>query len=192
MAHHKAAAQGETPMTIRSIGRIATVLVLAALPAFAADTTSTPTGGRTMAAHDSHDGAGKGHHGHRHHHQGPGMGMMAPERIEGRLAFLKAELKITDAQLPQWNVFADAMRARAKTAGERHAEQRQHGDGHGRHGRAQGAEAQPLPERLANAEQMMTRHLEQMRQFRATVEPLYNVLSPEQRKTADQLLRRKA
>src|SRR5215469_11001572 len=43
-----------------------------------------------------------------------GMPMMA-EHIEGRLAFLKTELKITDAQLPLWNAFAQAMRDDAGT-----------------------------------------------------------------------------
>jgi hypothetical protein len=43
-----------------------------------------------------------------------GMAMMA-EHIEGRVAFLKTELKITDAQLPLWNAVADAMRANAKS-----------------------------------------------------------------------------
>ena len=41
----------------------------------------------------------------------PMMGMS--DHVAGRLAFLKAELKITDAQLPQWNAFADALRAHA-------------------------------------------------------------------------------
>jgi hypothetical protein len=41
-----------------------------------------------------------------------GIRMMA-EHIEGRLAFLKTELKITDAQLPLWNAFAQAMRDNA-------------------------------------------------------------------------------
>ena len=36
------------------------------------------------------------------------MGAMA-RHVEGRLAFLKAELKITDAQLPLWNAVADAI-----------------------------------------------------------------------------------
>jgi predicted lipid-binding transport protein (Tim44 family) len=34
------------------------------------------------------------------------MSMMMGDRIEGRIAFLKAELKITDVQMPQWNAFA--------------------------------------------------------------------------------------
>src|SRR3954451_23349317 len=38
------------------------------------------------------------------------MRMMPTEHVEGRIAFLKTELKITDAQLPQWNAFADALR----------------------------------------------------------------------------------
>src|SRR6516164_758614 len=43
-----------------------------------------------------------------------GMSMMA-DHVEGRLAFLKTELKITDAQLPLWNAVADAIRANAKS-----------------------------------------------------------------------------
>jgi LTXXQ motif family protein len=41
-----------------------------------------------------------------------GMGMGMPfEHVEGRIAFLKAELKITDAQAPQWNAFAETLRS---------------------------------------------------------------------------------
>src|SRR6516165_4798962 len=49
-----------------------------------------------------------------------GMGMMGAmaRHVEGRLAFLKTELKITDAQLPLWNALADAMRANAKSMGD--------------------------------------------------------------------------
>ena len=39
------------------------------------------------------------------------------EHVEGRLAFLKTELKITDAQLPLWNSFAQAVRDNAKAMG---------------------------------------------------------------------------
>ena len=44
-----------------------------------------------------------------------GMPMMAAMtgHVEGQLAFLKTELKITDAQLPLWNKVADAIRANA-------------------------------------------------------------------------------
>ena len=48
-----------------------------------------------------------------------GMPMMAAMagHVEGRLAFLKTELKITDAQLPLWNAVAEAIRANAKSMG---------------------------------------------------------------------------
>ena len=43
-----------------------------------------------------------------------GMAGMQPVRhIDGQIAFYKAELKITDAQSPQWNAFADALRGSA-------------------------------------------------------------------------------
>jgi hypothetical protein len=35
------------------------------------------------------------------------------QHIEGQIAFYKAELKITDAQAPQWTAFADALRSNA-------------------------------------------------------------------------------
>src|SRR5215475_10651648 len=49
-----------------------------------------------------------------------GMGRMSimAGHVEGRLAFLKTELKITDAQLPLWNAVADATRTNAKSMSE--------------------------------------------------------------------------
>src|SRR5450759_3310849 len=50
---------------------------------------------------------------------GPGLGGMATiDRVEGRIAFLRTELKITDAQAGAWNAFADALRANAKKLAE--------------------------------------------------------------------------
>ena len=105
-----------------------------------------------------------------------GMAMMAGH-VEGRLAFLKTELKITDAQLPLWNGVADAMRANAKSMSAMMSG-----------GMMAGSEAATLPEKLALREKMMTAHLDALRRFKAAVDPLYAALSPEQKKTADQLL----
>ena len=44
-------------------------------------------------------------------------GMGTIDHVEGRIAFLRAELKITDAQAAGWNNFADALRANAKKLG---------------------------------------------------------------------------
>ena len=104
-----------------------------------------------------------------------GMAMMAGH-VEGRLAFLKAELKFTDAQLPLWNAVADAIRANGKTMGVM-AE-----------GMMGGMQAGTLPEKLAAREKLMTAQLEALRKFKAAVDPLYAALSDEQKKTADELL----
>ena len=66
------------------------------------------------------------------------------EHVEGRLAFLKTELKITDAQMPRWNTFAEAVRANAKEM-----EQVMQG---GMMGTSQSAS---LPEKLAMREKSM-------------------------------------
>jgi hypothetical protein len=104
-----------------------------------------------------------------------GMAMMAGH-VEGRLAFLKTELKITDVQLPLWNAVADAIRANAKSMGEMSG---------GMMGSSQTATP---PEKLALREKMMTAHLEALHRLKAAVDPLYAALSDEQKKTADELL----
>src|SRR5215467_1255550 len=73
-----------------------------------------------------------------------GMGMMGAmaRHVEGRLAFLKTELKITDAQLPLWNALADAIRANAKSMGAM-AE-----------GMMGSTQAATLPDKLATREKM--------------------------------------
>ena len=182
-------------MTFVSSARLAAILALAALPAFAADLAPAPSAGSPQVIAD-HGRPGMGPGGHHRHHR-HGAGMLSPERIEGRLAFLKAELKITEAQAPQWNTFADALRAQAKDATARRAER--HAAHQARAGQAapqsgqhagQQRQAKPLPERMAAMEAMMQRQLQRVQQLRSTVEPLYSVLSPEQRKTADALIAR--
>jgi hypothetical protein len=104
-----------------------------------------------------------------------GMGgmMMAPERIEGRLAFLETELGISDAQMPAWNAFAEALRANARTATMQTMRP--------------GADV-PAPQMLELHEQRLAQRLEAVRRTAAALGPLYAALSDEQKKTADQLL----
>ena len=107
-----------------------------------------------------------------------GMPMMAAMagHVEGRLAFLKTELKITDAQLPLWNAVADAIRANAKDMGAM-AE-----------GMMGSAQAATLPDKLTTREKMLAARLEALRKLKAAVDPLYAALSDEQKKTADELI----
>ena len=109
-----------------------------------------------------------------------GMAMMATamsEHVEGRLAFLKTELKITNAQLPLWNNFAQAVRDNAKAMGSM------------MQGGMTGMNQPPtLPDKLAMREKMMTAHLEALRKLKTAVDPLYAAFSDEQKKAADQLM----
>ena len=105
-----------------------------------------------------------------------GVGMMA-EHVEGRLAFLKAELKITDAQLPLWNTFAAAMRDNAK------AMQGMQG------GMMMGmTQAATLPDKLAAGEKTLGTRLDAVRKLKAAADPLYAALSVDQKKTADEIM----
>lgn len=119
----------------------------------------------------------------------PMTGMMDPtEHIEGRLAFLKTELKITDAQAPQWNAFADAMRANAKRMSDLRGTMMSGGMmGQGAMS-GQGGTGLNLPERLDRAEQHMAAHLEMLRSMKGPATQLYAALSDEQKRVADQLI----
>ena len=104
------------------------------------------------------------------------MGSMA-DHVEGRIAFLKTELKITDAQQPLWNAVGDAMRASAKEMAAMMPMMQ--------------SMMQPsgtLPEKLAGREKAMTAHLEALRKLKSAIDPLYAALNDEQKKTADQLM----
>jgi hypothetical protein len=97
--------------------------------------------------------------------------------VEGRLAFLKTELKITPAQEPQWTKFADVIRANAKGAQAGMKVMMQ-----------AGAKAPTAPEAFAHHEKMLTAKLESVRALKAAFDPLYASLGDEQKKSADELV----
>ncbi len=101
-------------------------------------------------------------------------GMMAAH-VEGRIAALKTELKITEAQTPQWNRFADALRATAKSMNDMHQKMMA----------MRTDKAKPLPERFTAREQAMTAHLAALKAAREALAPLYASFSDEQKKIAD-------
>ena len=113
---------------------------------------------------------------------GSGMGGMAAiDRIEGRIAFLRAELKITEAQAGAWNVLADTLRANARklaalraamTSRSRDAQQK----------------TPTMSDRLDQQEQWLLARLEGTRAMKSAFTALNEVLSDEQKKTADDLL----
>ena len=98
----------------------------------------------------------------------------AVQYLKGRLAFMKAELEISDAQEQLWEIFADALRDFLKSRS--------------RPGIAGEAGAATLPERLAMRERDLASDLESLRQWKAIIETFYAGLRDEQRRGADQLL----
>lgn len=104
----------------------------------------------------------------------PMMGMMI-DHVEGRLAFLKTELEITEAQMPKWDAFTDAVRASVK-------------DMTGMQRSMMHAGQEALPARIEQNEKALSARLDALRKIKATVDPLYASFSEEQKRTADQLM----
>ena len=113
---------------------------------------------------------------------GPGMGGMATiDRVEGRIAFLRAELRITDAQANAWTAFADVLRANAKKLSEISASMM------GKPGDAQ-QPALTMADRLDRQEQWLLARLEGTRAMKSAFVKLNETLSDEQKKAANDLL----
>jgi hypothetical protein len=112
---------------------------------------------------------------------GGGMGGMMQhmlcgfaDHLEGRLAYLKAELKLTDQQVAAWNNFADAWRATAQKAQAKCAAEEELAD-HAKPG---------VLQKLDMMEKHMADHLDVVRAQKAAIEPLFTALSDEQKKIA--------
>ena len=114
----------------------------------------------------------------RHHEM-----MMAPGMIqafaEGKLAFLKSLLGITEAQSGPWTAFADVVRAQAKSMAESQQKRVP----------TPGQPELTMPQWVDLHLQMMEEHLAAMKKIKPALDALYQVLTPEQRQKADQLIR---
>ena len=117
-----------------------------------------------------------------------GGSLMAPggaiHNVEGHIAFIKAELNLTDAQQKPWDQFADALRTNAKLlSGEALVRLWQTLGG-----MMGGADTKmPLAARLGQQEKVLSLHLEALKRARAAFEGLNAVLSDEQKKQFEQL-----
>jgi len=99
----------------------------------------------------------------------------ATELAEERIAFLKAELQITDKQLADWNRLAEALRS-----GRQHlAESRR---------LAVLDDKTPSAERLEHYERHLAERLEAVKSARAGFAELYSTLNDVQKQTADAIL----
>jgi len=187
-------------MSTRKI--LATAVAAAALAAtsvYAADTAAPAPGARDCtyggpaAGNGPRGGYGPGAgYGHGAGH-GPGMMGHGPGRggpggmwsnpaamVEGHLAALKVELKITPNQEGAWKTFTDKARKQSETMiaqREKAFSQKPAAD-------------VPAPERLAQRTEFAKQQIANMENMTAAVKELYGTLTPEQKKIADQLLAR--
>jgi LTXXQ motif family protein len=94
-------------------------------------------------------------------------------------ASLKTELKITEAQMPAWNKFADALLAVAKSMDE---------SMDAMHKKMMEPGAVPsLPDKLQHHAKMAAVHLANLNAIKAALDPLYASFSDDQKKLADRL-----
>ena len=109
-----------------------------------------------------------------HHHPGPRM--MPGQLVDGRIAFLQAELKITPEQEAQWQSVAAAMRQNANALDQVISNARQQRG------------AMDAVQRLTIREQFDKVRTENDERLLSAFKPLYASLAPEQQQIANQLL----
>lgn len=97
------------------------------------------------------------------------------ERLEGRIAFLKVELQISDKQLADWNLLADALRSSRQHLLEARKQLAMDDNMTG-------------PNRIARYEQHLAERLEAIKSARTALSRLYGSLSDGQKQTADSIL----
>ena len=101
---------------------------------------------------------------------------MPGQFVEGRIAFLKAQLKITPAQEAQWQQVEAAMRDNAKTLDQTNTTARQNRGN------------MDAVQRLELREQFATVRADNDARLLTAFKPLYASLSPEQQQMANQLV----
>jgi hypothetical protein len=102
------------------------------------------------------------------------------EHVDGQLGYIQAELKISEAQIPQWNVFAGAFRADKEKQARLCAMAQE---------QARSMATAPLPDSMGMMADRLTARLESMRTMQAAIAPLYASLSAEQKKKADEIMK---
>ena len=103
------------------------------------------------------------------------------DRIDGRLAFMKTELKITEAQAPAWEDFAKVVRDTAETHNKLMiSTMKEMQDG--------SFFKKPLPERLQYQQTMMEARVENIKSVRGALDKLYALLDDTQKTAADEIV----
>lgn len=108
------------------------------------------------------------------------MACAADQHIDGQLAYIKAELRLTDAQTPSWNVFANTFRANKEKHGAACMQAIK---------QARAMQSAGLLDSMQIMETRLADQLDSLRAMDAAIRPLYESLTLEQKKTADDILK---
>lgn len=103
------------------------------------------------------------------------------DRIDGRLAFIKAELKVAEAQNAAWDEFASTVKASLETRNKmmsEHRKQMMSGE----------FDKKPLPQRLEMQEARISARLDQVKATREALAKLYALLDDKQKEVADDIV----
>lgn len=103
------------------------------------------------------------------------------DRIDGRLAFIKTELKITEAQNAAWDELAGAIRTTAGSHNDMMRSMMEEFE-------SGALEKMTLPDRLTLQETHLGARLEEVKTLKAALEKLYAVLDDDQKAAADEIV----
>lgn len=140
-------------------------------------------GGGSMMGHGMMDEGGSmmgrgGMHGRGKRGGALAMCGKMTAHVEGRLAFLKAELAVTSEQESLWNAYAAAVRDNAKTMTTRCTSMME-----------QSKDGASLLQRLDTNQQFMQSRIDGLHAIVEALKPLYAALSDTQKGIADQMIK---
>jgi periplasmic protein CpxP/Spy len=110
----------------------------------------------------------------------PVAGKNAEERVEGRIKELHAQLRITAAEEPQWNEFAQVMRENARDMDEAFIQ------------RAQQFPTMNAVQNMQSYEQISEQHAQRLQKLVPAFQKLYDAMPDQQKRLADQVFRANA
>lgn len=99
------------------------------------------------------------------------------QHMDGKLAYMRAELHITDAQLPQWDTFTEAVRSAMAKLQQAYPPPMQ-----------LRARSMPMPDQFEHQVSLLTAQVDAIRSMEAPANALYASLSDEQKRTANELI----
>lgn len=110
----------------------------------------------------------------------PVPGKNAEERVENRIKELHAQLRITPAEEPQWNEFAQVMRENAREMDQAFMQ------------RAQQFPTMNAVQNMQSYEQISEEHAQRVQKLVPAFQKLYDAMPDQQKRLADQVFRANA